>query len=92
MKQAPELDDVGSTRTNAYCLWNIVEPLMPKGVVRCEPLCRVKVCQASDEILEVRVKGLHVPEGEWFSGILFIKTVSKCFQHLAPRTVAEVLQ
>jgi len=38
------------------CL-NIVEPRMRECFARREPLCWVKVCQTSDEILEVRVMG-----------------------------------
>ena len=65
---------------------------MREGFARCEPSRRVKVCQASDEILEVRVKGLHVPSDERFTRVLLVKAVPKRFQHLAPRAVAEVSQ
>ena len=70
----------------------IVEPFMREGFGGREPFPRVKVCQASDEILEVRVKGLHVPSDERFTRILIVKSVPKRFQHLAPRAVAEVPQ
>ena len=65
---------------------------MREGLVRCKPARRVKVCQAADEILEVRVKGLHVPSDERFTRVLFVKAVPKRFQHLTPRVVAEVAQ
>ena len=69
-----------------------MEPLMREGFARCEPFRRVKVCQASDEILEIRVKGLHVPTDERFARVLTVKAVPKRLQHLAPWAVAEVPQ
>ena len=69
---------------------NIVKPIMRESFVRCEPLRWIKVCQTSDKILEVRVKGLHIPSDERFKRVLLVEAVSKRFQHLAPRAVAEV--
>ena len=69
---------------------NIVKPLMRESFVRCEPLRWIKVCQTSDKILEVRVKGLHIPSDERFTRVLLVEAVSKRFQHLTPRVVAEV--
>ena len=65
---------------------------MRKRFTRGEPSRRFKVRQASDEIFEIRVMGLHAPSDEWLTRILLIKAVPKRFQHLAPRTVAEVPQ
>lgn len=62
---------------------------MREGFVRCEPLRWIKVCQTSDKILEVRVKGLHIPSDERFTRVLLIKAAPKRFQHLAPRAVAQ---
>lgn len=65
---------------------------MREGFVRCEPLRWIKICQTSDKILEVRVKGLHIPSDERFTRVLLVKAAPKRFQHLAPRAVAEVPQ
>ena len=65
---------------------------MRQGFACCEPSRRVKTCQTSDEIPEVRVKGLHVPSDERLTGILLFKAVPKGFQHLAPRAIAKVPQ
>ena len=69
-----------------------MKPTVRKSFVRGESLRWIKVCQTSDQILEVRVKGLHIPSGERFTRVLLVEAASKHFQHLAPRAVAEVSQ
>lgn len=58
---------------------NIAEPRMREGFVRCEPFHRIKVCQASDKIFEVRVEALHIPTAERLTWVLFIEAVPKRF-------------
>lgn len=66
---------------------SIVKPTMREGFLRCEPLRWIKVYQPSNKILEVRVKGLHIPSDERFTRVLLTKAVPKRFQRLSPRSL-----